>query len=987
MRPIDGRHLRGERAMLLRIFWRGLLGIAWMLICAAAQPGLAREWTDATGKFKIEAELIAVRNDKVILEKPDGSVITVPLDKLSAADQEFLRSKNAAPAPTREAAAPTAASTATTPFAPATSGLPSAAPATGQGAELSARAEVIFRTNCYRCHGEDGASEGGFNFVLNLEKLARTVVKPGNLKGSLLYERISAKDESAMPPEGENPRPSAADIATIKAWIEAGAPATAVAKPREFITNDAIVKHILADVRQASERSRRFLRYFTLAHLYNAGVSEDELQTYRNAFTKLINSLSWNKSLVSPQALDPARTVFRIDMRDLNWSSEIWEEIEKTNPYFLAMNTPDALACNDATQTQMPYVRIDWFVFAASKPPLYHSVLQVPETDDDLEKMVRVNVEANIEQEKAMRAAFNRSGVSQNNRLIEWHQSPYGSYWKSYDFGGSTGRQNLFEHPLGPGSDGDYFRHDGGELIFTLPNGMQGYMLVDANGRRIDQGPTSIVSDPKRADRTVTNGVSCMSCHYTGVIPKADEVGPVVRANPKAFANSADILALYRKPEELNRVLDEDAKRFAGALKEIGITSLSRSGEPISAMSLRFQEEIDLPMVAAEFGLAPQEFNQRLDSAASTARALGPLRVPGGTIKREVFVTAFAQAAVEFRLVTASQQSALRSSAKSSPALASATPTAPRIADAGRPGEVCRFDDMGWGVHSLAFSPAGNFLAVGKMDRALWLFDVAQKTKVQSFDKLTMLDSVESCAFTPTGSHLLAAGRTGHVVVFEVSREGLMKEAGQFAGHSGEVACISISGDGKFAVSGGKEKKLRYWEIATGQERKVFPGFEGVIKACFMAKNGRTAMATDGSTLLMIDLLKGEVTRQRKLNRSWAAGQAAAFSADGNFVAATDSSKIRVWNLNSTGEMPPCEDNDMQWSLAFTPDGNRILSGGSGKVSVWDFRKQRKLYSQETAGRYYVQVIAAAPDSKHFAAIPGSSSQALQIFRLPGGDK
>ena len=46
-----------------------------------------------------------------------------------------------------------------------------------------------------------------------------------------------------------------------------------------------------------------------------------------------------------------------------------------------------------------------------------------------------------------------------------------------------------------------------------------------------------------------------MSCHYTGVIPKTDEVGPVVRANPKAFANSADILALYRKPEDLNHAV------------------------------------------------------------------------------------------------------------------------------------------------------------------------------------------------------------------------------------------------------------------------------------------------------------------------------------------------------------------------------------------------------------------------------------------------
>jgi WD40 repeat protein len=163
----------------------------------------------------------------------------------------------------------------------------------------------------------------------------------------------------------------------------------------------------------------------------------------------------------------------------------------------------------------------------------------------------------------------------------------------------------------------------------------------------------------------------------------------------------------------------------------------------------------------------------------------------------------------------------------------------------------------------------------------------------------------------------------------------------------------------------------------------VFPGFEGPIKAVHIAKNGRTALATDGAKLLQIDLMKREVMRERTLNRSWAAGQAAAFTADGNFVAASDGRKINVWNLNSAGQMPACEDNDLVWSLVFTPDGDRLLAGGRTRVSVWDFRKQRKVYSQATAGNGYLKSIAVTADSKHMAAIPSSAGQALQIFRLP----
>lgn len=91
------------------------------------------------------------------------------------------------------------------------------------GAPLAQKALAVLRANCHRCHGEDGASEGGFNFVLNLEKLSRTHVKPKVPADSLLFQRLTADDDRVMPPPDEQPRPTPADIATIKAWIEAGA--------------------------------------------------------------------------------------------------------------------------------------------------------------------------------------------------------------------------------------------------------------------------------------------------------------------------------------------------------------------------------------------------------------------------------------------------------------------------------------------------------------------------------------------------------------------------------------------------------------------------------------------------------------------------------------------------------------------------------------------------------------------------------------------
>lgn len=933
---------------------------ALLMLFALTATVSAREWSDASGKFRIEAELIAVRNGKAVLEKADGSIISVPVEKLSAADQAHLKSLEPAAAPKPAPMQPEAPR----PARPSTTG---------------EQARVVLEKYCHRCHGADGASEGGFNFVLDLPKLATTYVKPKQAQQSALLERMTDTGDSAMPPAGEEPRPSAAEINIIKTWIDAGAPPPANTLARKFISQDEVVRLIRTDLEKTTERSRRFVRYFTLTHLHNLNVSDDELQTYRNAFTKLVNSLSWNSDLVVPTAIDPDKTILRVDIREVQWSEEIWQEIEAANPYFLAASTPDALLCYDQTQTKMPYVRADWFVFAASKPPLYHTVLGIPNTDIELEQNLRVNAEANIRQEKVLRAGFNRSGVSQNNRLIERHKSPYGSYWKSYDFGGNTDRQNLFEHPLGPNDVDEPFKHDGGELIFTLPNGLQGYMLVDARGKRIDKGPTDIVSDPKQADRTVTNGVSCMSCHYTGVIPKNDEIGPFVRANPKAFENPEDILALYREADELAKVYDSDAQAFASAMKQIGIQSLSRSGEPISAMAARFEQELDVTTVACEFGLPQEDFEKRLANSQAMARSFGALRTPGGTIKRDVFATMFGQAAVEFRL---SVDVDIRIGSR----LAGQGTAKLKGSDAENPMEIRRIGDLSWGLKSVAFSPSGGQVAGGKNDDAILVFDADSKAKLHDTGRLDSMGQISACEYTPDGKHLLAGGNSGTIQVYEVASDGTIQRTGQFAGHSKEITAIAVSLDSKRALSGSTEEKVRYWQIDTGRELGVFDGFKGKIKAAHISANGRSALATDGNLLLHIDLTKMEVTKKTTLTASWASGQSAAISPDGELVAAGDSYHMRVWEVATGKELPKLEGNEIQWSATFTPDSKRLLTGGNGKVNVWDVRKQQRLASLDCPSGY-VHCISASPDNKHAAAGTGPLCNNLSIFSLPAASK
>lgn len=361
----------------------------------------------------------------------------------------------------------------------------------------------------------------------------------------------------------------------------------------------------------------------------------------QHALSKLVNSLSWGRKIAPPRAVDKEKTIFHIDLRAYRWNENIWDAIVAANPYHVKHETRDAAYCAAATSCALPFVRGDWFVAAASRPPLYHTVLELPDTDKKLEVLLRVNVAENLRTKQVARAGFNGSGVSANNRLIERHESDLtgGAYWKSYDFAANDGRKNLFAHPLGPAPLGgaSAFEHDGGEIIYSLPNGLQAYLLVDAKGKRIDKGPIAIVSDPVQKDRAVVNGISCMSCHSQGMIRKQDEVRAAVEKSRDSFtaAELATILALYPAEERFAALLKEDEERFAKAVKETGAALASK--DPIVQLALRFEAELNVDLAAAELGLTKEQFLKGLNASRELGRTLGNLKVAGGTVKRDVW--------------------------------------------------------------------------------------------------------------------------------------------------------------------------------------------------------------------------------------------------------------------------------------------------------------------------------------------------------------
>jgi WD40 repeat protein len=64
-------------------------------------------------------------------------------------------------------------------------------------------------------------------------------------------------------------------------------------------------------------------------------------------------------------------------------------------------------------------------------------------------------------------------------------------------------------------------------------------------------------------------------------------------------------------------------------------------------------------------------------------------------------------------------------------------------------------------------------------------------------------------------------------------------------GHTSGVTAVALSSDGRRAVSGSPDHTVRVWDLQDGKEVVAFT-IDGYVKACAMPQDNRTIVAGDG---------------------------------------------------------------------------------------------------------------------------------------------
>jgi WD40 repeat protein/tRNA A-37 threonylcarbamoyl transferase component Bud32 len=204
-------------------------------------------------------------------------------------------------------------------------------------------------------------------------------------------------------------------------------------------------------------------------------------------------------------------------------------------------------------------------------------------------------------------------------------------------------------------------------------------------------------------------------------------------------------------------------------------------------------------------------------------------------------------------------------------------------------------------------------------------------------------------------------------------------------GHTLWVESVSITQDGRYAVSGSHDKTLRLWDIETGQCLQTMEGHTGGVFSASITPDARYAVSGSNDNVRLWDLETGQCVH----NLMYSTGSYSATLIPGGRYAVAGASlsstaSPALWDFETgkclrilTGH------TNRVLSVSLTPDGRYAVSGGKGTtIRLWDFETGQCLHILE-GHKEEIFTVAITPDCRY--AVSGSDDKTVRLWDLKIG--
>jgi WD40 repeat protein len=203
-----------------------------------------------------------------------------------------------------------------------------------------------------------------------------------------------------------------------------------------------------------------------------------------------------------------------------------------------------------------------------------------------------------------------------------------------------------------------------------------------------------------------------------------------------------------------------------------------------------------------------------------------------------------------------------------------------------------------------------------------------------------------------------------------------------FKGHSGWVKAVSMSEDGKVAISGSFDTTLILWDVATGRNIRTFKGHSGSVKAVSMSEDGKIAISGSlDTTLILWDVATGRNIRTFKGHSG--SVDAVSMSKDGKVaISGSFDTTLILWDVATGRNIRTFKGHlGSVKAVSMSKDGKVAISG-SFDLILWDVATGRPIRTFKGHSGW-VNAVSMSEDGK--VAISGSDDNTLILWDVATG--